>query len=232
MTKLVLFDIDGTLLRSGGMHTEAYEHMFKAVYNVDASSNEVHSSGKTDRSILYEVLLKRGFTKEQIEAKYEEARKVMAEHFRKNAYGNKHKIEEKPKVVKLLKELSKRDVVLGLCTGNLEEIGFAKVDILGIKRHFLFGGFGDHAEIRTHLVESALEKAKRFSKKKFSGKDIVIIGDTPKDIESGIPFGAKTIAVATGKYSLKELKEHHPDSLFNDFTDTEAVIAAIMSESV
>ncbi len=132
----------------------------------------------------------------------------------------------------LLLDLAKREEgLLTLMTGNFEKAARIKLGTQGLEDYFVFeaGAFGDRAKSRMELPMLAVEKTKRLTGKEFTGKNVVIVGDTLHDIRCGKPLGAKTIAVATGSYSLEELADEKPDHLFNDLSDISKVIEAIFS---
>jgi len=139
----------------------------------------------------------------------------MAEYFKENAVNLEKFVFLN--VVNVLEELQKRDdLVLGLLTGNVGEIGWAKVENAGLKDSFKLGVFGDEAFKRTDLVSLALEKVEEYNIKP---KDTYIIGDTPRDIQCAQETGCISVAIPTGKYSSEELKKENPDYLLTDIIE-------------
>ncbi len=118
---------------------------------------------------------------------------------------------------------------LALLTGNLAKGAEIKLDHYGVWDYFEFGAFADDSHDRNELGPYARARAKEKSGEEFPPERIYVIGDTPRDIECGKVFGAKTVAIATGNYSGPELAAHDPDHLFEDLSDTEAVLRALFS---
>jgi phosphoglycolate phosphatase-like HAD superfamily hydrolase len=137
--------------------------------------------------------------------------------------------ERFPGVVELIDALEARaDRVLGLLTGNLAEGAAAKLRAVGIDpARFAVAAYGSDHEVRAELPAIALERARARFGTDIPGSALVIIGDTPADIECGRAVGARAIAVATGRYSVEDLAAHDPFAVFADLTDTEAVLRAI-----
>lgn len=227
MTKLVLFDIDGTLITRCLIHEEAFSVGFK-VLNIDADIREFPCAGRTDKWIIMEVLKKKGISKKQISDNirkvYEEMINYMRERIKKD---NSFSII--PGVKKLLENIEKRGHFMGLVTGNIEEIAILKLQKTGISSFFLFGGFGDISEDKGDLIEIAIKNAENKIGIKFNKNDVIIIGDTPIDVECGKKSGIKTIAMATGPYSFEELEKCNPDFLFKDYRNISSIIKAIES---
>jgi phosphoglycolate phosphatase-like HAD superfamily hydrolase len=226
--KLVLFDVDGTLTEGGMGHFKQIEMALKNISGRDFNLMDFNFQGTTDRVIAINVLQSFGFSEKEIQRKLpkyfeEEIRLVL-----KNL--EDAQVKSLPGVKELLQKLGKMNCRLGLVTGNPREIAFAKLRKAGIADFFQLGGFGDDIVQRQKLVEAALTEAKLKFNESYSGKQLVIVGDTRHDIDSGKPFGAKTIAVVTGGVPEKEVKESNPDYLFKDLTETEKVLEAIFSD--
>ncbi len=228
MTRLVLFDIDGTLIETNTVANEAFPIMFRRVFDSEVADVDARE-GETYKAILYDTLLAKGFTKNYIDSHYRKATRVMNELAIRNTK-KEGSVSAMPHIKELLEGIVKAGAVLALCTGNPEEVAWAKLEAAGLKDYFKFGSFGDREFKRWKLVQNAQFKAEGLTKKRFTGKDIVIIGDTPHDIVAGQPFSANTIAIATGRHSVGELKKENPTHLFKDFSDTKAVLSAILED--
>ena len=223
MDKLILFDIDRTLIDRSRCHHHAFSYAFKKVYGVDADIRIINYGGMTDPAIAIEVLKKTGLKEDIICSKLPECMSVIVDFFLKNV--KRDRIHILPGVNDLLELLNANQTLLGLVTGNLEPIAWRKLESINIDHYFKFGGFGSDNINRTELVKTAIKKAQ--NNYNFDGTTFVI-GDTPRDIKAGFEADAKTIAVATGTYSMEELKEYHPDFLFDDLRKTKSVLNIIM----
>ena len=149
----------------------------------------------------------------------------------KTVIQTKEHVELKPGVVELLEKLSKKpEVALSLLTGNFEEGARIKLGTHDLEGYFIFeaGAFGDYAKQRHELPGRAVEAAKKHMGLHFTGKNVVIIGDTPNDVRCGRHLQVRTIAVATSNYSMEDLKAENPDYLFKDLTETDKVVKAIL----
>jgi len=225
MKPLLLFDIDHTLLRNAPGHKEAFTHAFKEVYGVDATMDYIEHAGMTDQLVIKEVLLQLGFSEKKILSKLDECVKSISSYYLKIKDGLPAP-EVLNGVKKLLPFLEKKKCLLGLVTGNLEEIGYGKMELVGLRKYFKLGGFGSDHMIRSELVKLAIKRAvKEFD---FKIQDhAYVIGDTPKDILAGKEGGAKTIGVATGTYSISQLEKAGADYVLKDLTDSKKVVEII-----
>lgn len=136
-------------------------------------------------------------------------------------------ISPNPGVFELLEELRSRGYILGLITGNVENIAKIKLKALNLLQYFQVGGFGDMSEIREKLLERAIGEAEGKFDLRFDKKDVFYFGDAPLDIECGKNVGVTTIAVSTGVHSKEELSKHTPDYLYKDFSDIDSIVKAI-----
>ena len=223
--KLILFDIDRTLLEGGSrVHADAFSYAFQKIYKINTGIDEIGYIGKTDTRIIIEVLEKMGLSRDIIISHLSEACKAMEEYFRKNINSQNQKICLG--VENLLSELKERGRILGLVSGNLEEIGKLKLKKAGILKFFEIGEFGEVSEIRAELVKEAIRQAEE-KYGKIRNNDIFVVGDSPYDIECGKANKVKTITVATGVHSREELAKFKPDHLFDDFKNFQDVVNCI-----
>ena len=224
MNKLVLFDVDRTLIKGLKAHKEAFSEAVKKVYGIDTSIDILEYHGMTDKQLIVEVLKKVGVSERKIKPKVEECAAEMVASFKK-LIGNDN-IAVLYGVRRLLALLEKNNVLMGLVTGNLEAIARGKMKKIGLNHYFKIGGFGSDDFVRFKLVKIAIKKAMKYSN--FKPDSIFVIGDTPRDIFAGKKAGVKTIGVATGPYSMEQLKNAGADFIFKDLKKTNEVLKIIL----
>jgi phosphoglycolate phosphatase-like HAD superfamily hydrolase len=226
--KLVLFDIDGTLLRVGSVNRRVLGDALLEVYGTEGSTNHHDFSGKMDGAIIYEVLENAGLDRREITERFEQAKETYIALFQERTRPSDITLLEG--VRELLDELSRLpEVHLGLLTGNFERSGRHKLQLPGIDHYFSFGAFADDALLRTELPRIAVDRASRHTGTSFSPSETVIIGDTEHDIHCARVLDTRSIAVATGNFSMQELAAHNPGALFENFAATGEVITEILN---
>ena len=230
-SKLVLFDIDGTLLTVGSINRRILMDALREVYGTEGSAGTHNFAGKMDNIIIYEVLQSTGLGNDKIAVKFELAKQTYIEMFRQQSRASDVTLMEG--VRELLDALSRHsEFMLGLLTGNFEASGRHKLLLPDINHYFPFGAFADDGLHRNELPAVAVEKAYRLTGQTFSNHDIIIIGDTEHDIRCAKVLNARSIAVATGTYSMDELKKHNPDTLMENLSRTDVVISEILRPSI
>jgi phosphoglycolate phosphatase len=226
--RLVLFDIDGTLLHSHGAGRRAMEAALRAAFGTTGSS-AYRYDGKTDRQIVRDLMRAEGFDDGTIDARFPDVLEAYVAGLRQELAQPHTRVEALTGVMALLDALVHRShCVVGLLTGNLEPGAQQKLAAAGIGfDRFALGAYGSDHEIRSELPAVAQRRARERLGLDLPGNAMVIIGDTPADIMCGRPIGARAIAVATGHYTADALAEHGPEALFADLGDTDAVLHAI-----
>lgn len=227
--KLVLFDIDGTLLRGTGAARRAFEGSLAQVFGTQPDPS-VHYDGKTDPQIARELMRLAGHDDAAIDERLPAVIAGYLERLRHEVSIGERHFETLPGVEALLDALEPRDdVVLGLLTGNVADGAAIKLRCAGVDpARFRVNAFGSDHEHRPELPRVAVRRARETMGHDFDGESIVVIGDTPADIACARSVCARTIAVATGRYSVHELSAHDPTVAFDDLTDTAAVVAALV----
>lgn len=226
--KLVLFDIDGTILHTHGAGRRAVHRALREVFG--SIGPEGHRfDGKTDRQIVRELMTLAGHGDEHIDARMEPMLDRYVGYLRQElavAHAPPHVY---PGVREVLDALEAReDVLLGLLTGNLEPGARAKIESAGFAwDRFRVGAFGSDHEHRPELPAVARERGERLLGRALRGEDVVIIGDTPSDVTCGNAIGARAIGVATGAYVEEELREAGAWATFCDLADVDAVVRAV-----
>jgi phosphoglycolate phosphatase len=206
-----LFDIDGTLLRHRDrIHVDAFFKSVRDVMGRELVLDGVVLSGNTDPGILRDA-----FELEKLEDSLwrphrEDVLKAMCDHVAERRAEMQWSIM--PGVEAMLAHLESKGALLGVATGNLEQIGWIKIENAGLRKWFRFGGFCDRFEVRADMVAHAAEQARAMLASRNGGEKatMCVVGDTPRDIEAARANGLPTIAVATGRSSFDELMEHKP----------------------
>jgi phosphoglycolate phosphatase len=223
MTKkrLLLFDIDGTLIHSGGAGVHALKSAFKERFGIDDDLRDIEIAGMTDSGIVVSILRKHKIppTNENVSGFLDSYVHFLSLEL------PRRKGKLLPGVLELLEKLkSRKHLVLALLTGNVSRGAQLKLEHYGVWHFFEFGAFADDHRDRNRLGPFARARAKEKHGREFSASEIDVIGDTPRDIACGKALGARTVAVATGTWSRDRLSKYHPDFLIDDLSDVEKVI--------
>jgi phosphoglycolate phosphatase len=219
-----LFDIDGTLLSSGGAGKAAMETALASEFGVTELRGKVPFSGRTDRAIVRDL-----FALHEVEVSPANWERFLTAYFRHLPVClARHKGRVLPGVGDLLARLASRtDVGVGLLTGNVRIGARLKLEHYGIFHHFPFGGFGDDHLDRCDVAREALRVLHERRNGSVDLSRVWVIGDTPLDIACARAIGARTAAVATGQHGLDELAAARPDLLFTDLSDPTELIAML-----
>lgn len=210
-----LFDIDGTLLNSrDGVHYHAFHHAVRDVFGVDSCIDGVPIHGNTDIGILRAVLRRGGLSDEEIQPKLPLAIEHMCREVEQNKAGIT--VELCPSIREMLQQLRSTGRLLGIVSGNLEPIGWAKLAAAGLRDFFAFGSFSDRSERRADIFRHGIAEARR---RLGPQARVCVVGDTPSDISAARETGIPVIAVATGVYTAEQLSEHRPDCCVSCCTD-------------
>ena len=227
--KVVLFDIDGTLLWTDGAGRRAVHQALEDVFGSPVTDGH-EFDGKTDPQIVRELLRLSGISDADIDARIDDALTRYVALLHAELATADHSGKTYPGIEPLLDALEARDdVLLGLLTGNVFDGATAKLAAVGIAHNrFKIGAFGsDHAS-RPELPAIARRRAEALLGHTVNGADVVVIGDTPADMRCGRGIGARSIGVATGRYSVDELMACNAGVVFADLSDTTAVMHAIV----
>lgn len=223
MTKVLLFDIDHTLLYSGGAGVRAMDLAFRDLFGPENGFAKIEFSGRTDTAILRDALRLHAID-DDFSTHLERFKEAYFHYLERTLPTTKGGLM--PGIASLLEDLAGRDeVLLGLATGNFRRGAELKLGHYHILHHFRDGGFGDDSEDRTQIVRLALQRLASGPK---ATQRVAVIGDTPHDIASAKANGALAVGVATGKYGLKDLRHSGADVVLPDLSDTGAAIAALL----
>jgi phosphoglycolate phosphatase-like HAD superfamily hydrolase len=224
MRKLVLFDIDGTLVLTGGAGLRAMNRACTDIAGHADALAGIPVAGRTDRIILTDVVAKLG--RELDETLLAELRDRYLLHLREEIEFPGHGVKAvMPGIRELLDALSARDdVFVGLLTGNFEEGARIKLGHFDLWRYFRCGAYGDDAADRNALVPFAIERARRQGLPELANEHVLVIGDTPHDVACAHAVGALPVGVATGGFTSGQLRASGADIVFEDLSDTAAFL--------
>ncbi len=220
MVRLVLFDIDGTLVHTGGAGIKAFARVFATEFNLPNGVEGIKFAGRTDVNLVREFFLRHDITPN-------------AENFRRffepyvfwldHILAQSH-TEACPGVAQMLRALRAlpQPPMIGLLTGNIQLGAEIKLRHFDLWREFELGAFADDHEERDQIAHAARRRANRVLKRELRGEEIVVIGDTPLDIRCGRAIGAKVLAVATGGATLDDLRPHKADWLVDNLAEVTA----------
>jgi phosphoglycolate phosphatase len=224
--KLVIFDLDQTLVDLISVHDATVQELFKSYFSVDASLREIDFAGRSLTENLAELARLKGIA----HSKFTEKSKLLLERYEKIFQAKIPPTAPNyvlPGVTSLLKELSKTGNFVVLYTGDSPGVTQRVLEITGLGKYFKFSVYGTEANSRIELAKMAIKKAEQLTGARFKGKDVVIVGDSVHDIECGKQLNALTIAVATGFHSEEELLSKKPDYLFKNLEDYSKVLKII-----
>jgi phosphoglycolate phosphatase-like HAD superfamily hydrolase len=254
MHRLILFDIDCTLIDAHGAGSRAIFRAIKDVYRLQGELRGYSFHGRTDPGIIRDltamwsadpevatsefdggtqpevvtaVAARLGYSAEEIDRLLPVCLERYVQLIQEEvaaAY-----VEVLPGVDQLVRALSADDrVLLGLLTGNVEQGARAKLAPTGLLPYFVLGAFGSDSPLRPDLPAVAVARAAALDGRSYTGKQVVVVGDTPADIECGAHLGVRTVAVATGRFSVDELSAHGPDHVFPDLSDWHAAFQVMV----
>jgi phosphoglycolate phosphatase-like HAD superfamily hydrolase len=228
--RLVLFDIDGTLLSSEGLGRASMQRALAEVFGSPGNPSYRYD-GKTDKQIIRDVMRLEGHSDAHIDARMETLLVLYLEGLRAGVKSGRFNVRPLAGVVEILDELEKRDdIVLGLLTGNIEPGARIKLTAAGINPdRFRVNAFGSDHEHRPELPAIAQRRASETLGLDIAGDRLVVIGDTPADIECGRSLGARAIGVASGHYTVEQLETHKPYAALPSLENTQQVLGTILN---
>jgi phosphoglycolate phosphatase-like HAD superfamily hydrolase len=224
--KLIIFDLDQTLVDFMSVHDEATQILFKEFFNIDARLTDIDFAGRSLNDSFRELARLKNIPEDIFQKKSQQLLESYETAFSKSLPKDAAKYIL-PGAKELLRELSKTDHIIVLYTGDSSGIVNSVFRATNLGKYFKFCLYGTEVKARADMVRLAIEKAGKLTGQEFRGRNIVIIGDSTRDIECGKLFHALTIAVATGFHSKVQLSAAGPDYLFADLKDCREVLRAI-----
>jgi phosphoglycolate phosphatase-like HAD superfamily hydrolase len=227
--RLLLFDIDGTLVHSDGAGRAAVAYALERLFGTAGPIATYDLAGKTDSVIVHDLLIAAGVAPAEIEASLPTVFELMAEAGR-SLFPSKG-VRPCPGAAELVSALAGRPgIVLGLLTGNAAQTAPLKLAAAGFDPTlFRVGAFGSEARERNSLPALAMQRASDYAGYPFAGKDTIIIGDTPADVACARAAGATAVAVASGHHTRETLSQSQPDYLLDSLADTAAVLVFLLA---
>jgi phosphoglycolate phosphatase-like HAD superfamily hydrolase len=223
-TQAILFDIDGTLIESGGASDRAWHRAFDELQGVDVQISKVTGKGVPDPAVgrqAFEAVIGREPRDEEMDALMAKRLEYLPEEVESS-----EGYRVMPNVEPLLEQLIDEGVLLGLVTGNVEPAAHIKLARVNLNRFFSFGGYGSDSDDRGELTKISLERASATAGEPLDPARCFSIGDTPRDVDAGHFAGIRVTGVATGKYSVEELTEAGADSAISSFEGGLPLLAA------
>jgi len=224
--KLVIFDLDQTLVDLISVHDATIQELFKSYFGVNASLREIDFAGRSLTENLAELARLKGIVHSEFTGKGS----LLLERYEKIFQAKIPPAASNyilPGVKPLLDELSKTSNLIVLYTGDSPGVTQRVLEATGLGKYFKFSVYGTEAKSRVDMARLAIKKAEQLTGARFKGKDIVIIGDSVRDVECGKQLNALTIAVATGFHSEQELLSKKPDYLFENLDNYQKVLNII-----
>jgi len=215
--RVVLFDVDGTLIDTGGAGGRSWSYAFREAFGVDGDIRRFSEVGMTDPVVARETfegtMGREPTTDEVIRLMMRYVLRLPVEVQESPGY------RVMPGVHDLLERLVDADTLLGLVTGNIEGAAHIKISRARLGRFFLFGGYGSDSSVRSDLTKAAIARAEALSGHTLDPAEVIVVGDTPRDIEAAHGAGTIAVGVATGEYSVDHLREAGAEHVLRSFAD-------------
>jgi phosphoglycolate phosphatase len=226
VTRLILFDIDMTLIRTSGAGRAAVTETFRRLFGIDNPAEGVRFDGRTDNAIFTEIIAVNRLANGDLPAVYERVTEAYLEELPRSLRAKGGIVL--PGVVELLDGLARTAAAVGLATGNMRRGAETKLSFFDLWGRFQEGGFGDDTPVRAEMVARGIENLSRQAGCDANPSQCIVIGDTPLDIEAARLAGARAMGVGTGSWSLESLHEAQADFVVADLSDTRSVLEMLL----
>lgn len=221
--KIPLFDVDGTLTFHGNrIQNRALKYAFKKLYNLDASMDEISPHGMIESQIINEILVLHDFKEKEIVEDLEKIYEKMREYINEVKDAKYH---AKEGAIEVLEALKQKGVLIGALTGNMDTVAEAKMSSAGVWDYIDFGAYGNEGEKRTDLVYLAKVRAEHKLGRTIGDKELVIIGDTPRDVICAKDTGIESIAVTNGMATREAIEKEKPDLIIASLENKDAILS-------
>lgn len=224
--KLIIFDLDQTLVDFLDTHNKALRRLFLKLFRIEADFTQIDYAGRSLPDNFAELARINGISEDSVKGKMQSLLEDYDRSFIEAFPANPAQYVL-PGVKPLLENLTANGDMLVLYTGDSSAIANKALTETSLKKYFRFSVHGNEFKSRVDMARKAIEKAEKLANRKFQGKDVVIIGDSIRDVECGKELGTLTIAVATGPYSKEKIARYKPDYIFENLKDYKKVLEAI-----
>ena len=225
--RIILFDIDGTLLRAGGIVREAMGEALAQVFGTRGGIADAYFVGATDLGVVRSLMSEEGFNLEEIDLKFPKLVEIYGPILRKKL-ATWENFRLCPGVPEILDSLEDRGALLGLVTGNCQVGAFTKLDRGSLTRYFSFGAFGDETTDRAALCQYAHQRAEAKHGDGIPKEQVIMVGDSPNDVRAAHAYGIRMLAVGSGWIDAEELSKHKPDWLYPDLSATDEIVELLL----
>lgn len=225
--RLILFDIDGTLLKAGGIVREAMGDALEKVFGTRGGIADASFIGATDLGVVHDLMGREGFGTEEISLRFSKLIETYGPILREKltTWDN---FRLCPGVPGILDSLQDRGALLGLVTGNCQVGAKIKLDRGKLSGYFSFGAFGDETTDRARMCEFAHKRGEIQAKEKIPKEMVMMVGDSPNDIKAARAYGIRMLAVSSGWIGAEELSKHNPDWLYPDLSAAQEIVDLLL----
>lgn len=227
LMRIILFDIDGTLLKAGGIVREAMGDALEEIFSTRGGIAEVSFIGATDLGVVHDLMGQEGFTEEEINRRFPKLIETYGRIVREKL-STWEKFILCPGVPQILEKLQGQGALLGLVTGNCQVGAAVKLDRGSLTGYFSFGAFGDETTNRARMCEFAHKRGEREAGEQIPKERVILVGDSPNDIRAARAYGIRMLAVGSGWIGAEELSKHNPDWLYPDLSATQEIVDLLL----
>jgi len=226
-TRMVLFDIDGTLLRAGGIVRHAMGDALQHVFGTRGGIMDASFIGATDLGVVHNLMGREGFSAEEIDARFPGLIETYGPIL-KDKLADWDNFKLCPGVPAILDRLADEKTMLGLVTGNCKPGAKVKLNKGGLVDYFTFGAYGDESSDRAEICRLAHERGENEAGQRISRNDVILVGDSPNDVKAARKYGIRVLAVCSGWGDREELEALEPTWLYPDLSDTEEIAELLL----